>query len=173
MLPQYPPIVDSRKEPFSWEPLQFRLKHLLIFVTVVACGLAFLRAAYIGLTHVETGENVEHVKWLPKSASNVSYLRSYSFTAFEFDISESDFMDWSGWKLQQISGPVRITRYCFSNHADFGPNPSPEEIEAWENRNQALITDGLYYEHRQSNGGGVRVGYDRDKGRAFFQSSPR
>jgi hypothetical protein len=156
------------------KPIQFRLKHVLILITVLVCGLAFLRAVYIDLTYVETGENVEYVKWLPKSASNVSYYRSYSFTAYEFDISEADFLAWSFWKMQPITKPVSVIRYSYTNHPPYlSQTPTSEELEQWYSQCHATVSNGWWYERRQSNGGGVSVAYDRKKGRAFVQTSPR
>jgi hypothetical protein len=37
----------------------------------------------------------------------------------------------------------------------------------------ATVSNGWWYERRQSNGGGVSAAYDRKKGRAFVQTSPR
>ena len=167
--------VNRAKERYAGaKPIQFRLKHLLIVITVLACGIAFLRAAYIDLTHVETGENVEHVKWLPKSASNVSFHRSYSFTAYEFDIPESEFLAWSSWKMQPVTKPVSVMRYSYTNHPHYlSQNPTMAEMEQWHSQCHATVSNGWWHERRQSNGGGVSVAYDRTKGRAFVQTSPR
>jgi hypothetical protein len=154
--------------------MRFRFRTLLIVITLLACGIAFLRSAYIELTHVETGENIDSVSWLPKSASHISYLRSYGFTAYEFDISESDFRAWSSWELQPISKPVTVMRYSFTNQADFDTrNTSMAQWDRWEEKCRATVSDGLWYERRRGNGGGVTVAYDRTKGRAYIQTSPR
>jgi len=166
-----PLLPDNKPLP----AMQFRLKHVLIGVTAIACSLAFLRAAYIGLTYVETGENVARVAWLPHSASNISYYQSYSFTAYEFDIPEADFIAWVSWEMQPITQPVTVMRYTYirpqrpkpSENADF------RELKAYMAHRQVEVADGLYYNHRRSNGGGVSVAYDRERGRAYFQSSPR
>src|SRR5690554_1455303 len=39
----------------------------------------------------EIGEGLERVDWLPPKATNVSFIRSYSFTAYEFTIDEAGF----------------------------------------------------------------------------------
>lgn len=66
---------------------------------LIAAGLLFaafiLYSAFRGFTDVEIGENVARVSWLPDSASNVSFYRAYSYTAYEFDIAEADFLKWA------------------------------------------------------------------------------
>lgn len=57
---------------------RYSLKLLLLIIAAIACGLAFVRAAYIQLTHFETAENVARVAWLPNSASNVSYFGRFT-----------------------------------------------------------------------------------------------
>ena len=114
--------------------MKFTLKRLLLFVAVVAFVVWFLHGAYVGLTHVETGENVPSVKWLPDVASNVSFYKSYSFTSYEFDIPELEFVKWSRWELSPIDEPVSIARYCFFSVdvPDPGPNGTAEDWQAFE-----------------------------------------
>lgn len=135
--------------------------------------------ASFDFSRVEEGENVRSVNWLPGSASNVSFFKSYLYTAYEFDIPEPEFIKWSGWKLTTITQPVHVSRYCFfkvNTLPSPAPNATNEEWEAFEKTRStaiATITNGLYFEYLHGNGGGVRVAYDRDRGRAFFWSSPR
>jgi hypothetical protein len=145
---------------------KYTLRSLLLIVTVIAGGLAILRGAYVALTHFELAENVLAVDWLPPSASNVSYYKSYSCTAYEFNIPESDFRSWAWWELKEITGPVEVRRYSFFAKGQHGLRPDPFD-------DVAVVSNGLYYEARQSNGGGVSVAYDRAATRAFFQSNPR
>lgn len=156
--------------------MKFTLKGLLLFVAVIAFVVLSLRGAYLGLTHVDTGENVSSVNWLPDTASNVSFYKSYSFTAYEFDIPESDFVNWSRWDLLPIDKPVSIPRYCFIDVPDSAPNGMAQDWQALESayaRRFAKITKGLYYKYSQDNGGGVWVAYDRDARRAYYHSAPR
>ena len=147
----------------------------MIAVTAIACGLGFLRGCYITLTHFEFAENVERVSWLPPAATNVSYYRSYNFTAYEFDITEVEFKRWTWLDVKPIAEPVKVYRYSHRKRAnpDFGPNPSFEELEVWEATHRATASDGLYYNNRSSSSGGVTVAFDRTKGRAYFQTNPR
>ena len=138
--------------------MRFSVKRLLIVVTVIACVLGTLRSACNHFTHIETGENVQSVDWLPASATSVSFYKSYSFTAYEFDIPESDFIDWAWWDLKPITKPVRVVRYCYFSSPD-----APD----------ATVTEGLHFVSEQSDGGGVWVAYDRKIGRAYLFTCPR
>ena len=150
---------------------KYSLKRLLFVVTVIACVIGFLRAAYVHFSHFETAENLAHVDWLPESASNVSYYKSYSFTAYEFDISESDFKRWARWNLEEIKEPVTVDRYPLLTKRGLAQNPNPadpylrEFDQEYENCS-AQVSRGLFHEHRRSNGGGVSVAFNRDTGRA-------
>jgi hypothetical protein len=127
---------------------------------------------------VSTANTVPTVAWLPSSATNISYYRSYSFTAYEFDIPETEFRAWSRCELAEIDDPVTITRYtrATSTRPSPSPNPTDDEIKAFveaEAEQSATIDDGLYYERTQANGGGERVAYDRKLGRGFYVYTPR
>lgn len=158
--------------------MRFSLRRLLLFTALIACATWFVRSAYLGLTQIDTAESVASVDWLPVSATNVSYYRSYMNTAYEFDIDEAGFRDWSRWDVAEITAPVGLSRYLA-----FSTPPPPEPLNATEEEQTAFlnayykrsvkISNGLYYGHSQSNGGGVWVGYDRRTGRAYYQSAPR
>ena len=158
--------------------MRFSLRRLLLSTAVIAFAFWFVRSAYLGFTEIETAESVESVDWLPASATNISYYRSYMNTAYEFDIDESGFRKWSRWDVAEITEPVGLSRYlAFSTPAPQEPaNPTEEKQIAFTNayyNRGVTITDGLYYGNTQTNGGGVWVGYDRGKGRAYYQSAPR
>jgi hypothetical protein len=144
-------------------------------MTGIASLLAILLATYQSFTYVESAENVPRVGWLPDSASNVSYYKSYAFTAYEFDIPEADFVAWACRDLDPIRAPVKISRYSHATAPRdvVGPNTSHEALLAMMARRQATVTDGLYFEYRQRNGGGLRMAYDRNNRRAYVQTSPR
>jgi hypothetical protein len=154
---------------------RYTLKSLLIAITLIGAWIGLLRGCYVALTHYETEENVDHVSWLPGSASNVSYYRSYSYTAYEFDMSEDEFKKWIRFDVKPITKPVDVYRYSHTtaNRPDLGPNPTIAQLEAWEAIGKATIKNGHYHSHRRGNGGGVDVAFDRDRGRVFFQTNPR
>ena len=158
--------------------MRFSIRRLLAYTATIAIAIWFVRGAYIGFTHIEIGEALESVDWLPDSATNVSFYRSYMNTAYEFDISEHEFCDWSRWELAEITEPVGLSRYLqFSTPRPVEPqNPTQEKMENFAleySRRGVRISDGLYYGHTQDNGGGVWIAYDRKTGRAYYQSAPR
>ena len=160
----------------------FRRKAFFWSILALASVLLLGYGGYRGLTDFETAENVEHVDWLPDAAHNISYYRSYSFTAYEFDISEDEFLRWTedqGWKAEKVQSPVDILRYSTmtakfpGDHSSNLESERSAEFEQWERLTRKTITDGYYYDYRQRNGGGVTVGYDLTSGRAYCQTSPR
>ena len=122
------------------------------------------------LTKVESAESLQSVAWLPPSATNVSYAKNYNRRYFEFDISEIEFTKWAReYSLAEISNPIDVTRYTImiddlgALTADIQGNP----------RYTAVISNGLTDSHTQSNHGGYTVVFDRDRGRAYFESARR
>lgn len=152
---------------------------------------AFLYSVYRGFTDVEQGENVSAVSWLPKTASNVSFYRSYPRTAYEFDMDEPNFLAWAearNWRVVRIgTGSVSIPRYGFCQE----PQPSAEwfqrgkpmtvgeeaelqaRIAAYHAMAYQVIANGYHYEIRQRNGGGIQTGYDASRRRAYVYTTPR
>lgn len=154
------------------------MKKRILVISIIAFAIWFFYGAYRGFTDIESGESQASVDWLPEDATNVSFYRSYLNTAYEFDISEQGFRDWSHWELEEISEPVGFSRYLtFSTPRPQEPDsPTRAEIEALAleySKRGVTIRNGLYYGYLQDNGGGVWVGYDRESGRAYFQSAPR
>ena len=94
---------------------------------------------------------------------------------YEFDIDEDGFRRWSWLDVAEIDEPVCIARYSqFAEpHPYLDPNVTVEECERLMSERSVTISNGLYYGETHDNGGGVWVGYDREAGRAYFQSAPR
>jgi hypothetical protein len=136
----------------------------VVLLGIVSCGGLCLQ----GILHKERGENLSRVEWLPQEATNVSFLRSYSRTAFEFDIDERGYREWVDYPVQEIEEPFKIFRYSLSTDNRLNPRDLRRP-----NYPRATIEDGLFYEERRSNGGGVATAYDRSKGRAYFESNLR
>lgn len=158
--------------------MNFSLLKLLIFMTVMAVTVWFLRELYVGYKRVEIGENVASVKWLPKSATNVSFYKSYHFTAYEFDISESEFARWSRWPVIPTNLEVTMVTYRYRLPGPREPtaDATKEQIDRYTeylSRLQHKFCDGLYYKELHDNGAVLEVGYDRAIGRAYFHLTPR
>ena len=137
----------------------------------------FLAATMWTNKHPDVGEHIEQVDWLPPGASDICYYKTYSYTAYEFNISESEFREWGDrWEFTEIQEPFEIWRYNLSL-VESPDRSGGYDTEAWEEYNNlvnATIVDGLCYRTPpRGNGGGVYVAYDRVTGRAYFQSSPR
>lgn len=157
--------------------MKFSLRQLLTFVTLTAVVIWSALGTYSHFTRVEYGENVPSVSWLPKTATNVSYYRSYAFTAYEYEISEDELMKHSPRKLGAIDGTVSVPRFSFHRPLpEFGPNPTEKELqilaEAFHGK-WADVNDGWYYSSRFNNGGGVISAYDRRQKKAYYWSAPR
>jgi len=130
------------------------------------------------LSRIETGEKVPRVSWLPPAATNVSYYRSYLFTAYEFDVSESEFLKWAqGYDLKPVREPFSIPRYNFAAKALPPEDASEEDARRiWERASvrTATVNDGYFYEQERGRSGGfTRIAWDRTTSRAYFQSNPR
>jgi hypothetical protein len=133
-----------------------------------------LGAAYWSNTHPDTGENIKTVAWLPPEATNVSYYKTYSWTAYEFDIDEDGFRKWSDCPLTPITEKIAVERYSYENFMKRRLGCCNEQYEHERATHIAIVTDGLHYSYLNPSAGGRRsVVYDREKHRAYFQSNPR
>jgi hypothetical protein len=164
-----------------------RRRTLLIGVAALAALVAIVwggYATYVDFNRVEEAQHVPRVDWLPRGATDVSYYRAYSWTAYEFDIDEAGFLRWAkdeGWPVKRVDKPFTVPRHSFEAARRMYPRddddmPAKEYQAAYDaarTASEKVITRGYGYERRQSNGGGVTVGYDLDAGRAYYQSSPR
>ena len=136
---------------------------LLVLFVPLAPFISWVGGVLWSNAHPNIGENVKTVKWLPVEAAKISYYKTYSNTAYEFDISESGFRKWAArWAFQPIKEPRKIERYSF-----FTANKAPPSA-------YATVTNGLYYYKYLTNYcGSVHVVYDSDNGRAYFKMNPR
>ena len=147
----------------KWIPRSLIFAGILVFLFPILVIAGWIISAYWSNTHPEIGVNVEQVDWLPSSASNISYFKMYSYTAYEFNITEEDFISWVGDKeLAEISDPVSIERFNF-----------PETFFRTEH-NTAEIANGLWWETPpRGNGGRTQIAFDRDIETAYYQDNPR
>ena len=150
---------------------------LVVIILIFSLGLY----ASWSNNNPEKGENVKSVDWLPAGATDVSYYKTYSWTAYEFSIEEDAFKEWAyeRWELAEIKDPVSISRYKYflikypnTDHMT-ELNAIEDSIDDYKKQTSVTITNGIYYGNRRGNGGGVQVGYDRKNNRAYIQSNPR
>ena len=142
-----------------------------------------------GFTRVEEGENVAKVDWLPEEANQVSFHKSYGFTAYEFNISEKGFLDLArreGWEIKPIGAEtVSVERYLSHRlmtalkgksvgDSDQEQEEHQKKYEEWKRDSRHIIAKGYYYKWlRGQTGGGIWVGYDSENGRAYYHTQPR
>lgn len=149
---------------------------LVAIFNPLTLGGLFFGCAFWSNSHPKTAVNEPCASWLPAEATQVSYYKTYSWTAFEFQISEDGFKKWaSHWQVAEIVDFFTIGRYTTRilerPKYDNDPN-SPYAI--YELQTRATITNGICFRTPpRANGGGTCVAFDRNKGRAFYQTNPR
>ena len=120
-------------------------------------------------TYPEFGEHVERVSWLPAEATDVSFFKSHSWTAYEFKISEAGFRKHvhSSWQFEEISEEEIIARY---NYILAMKSPNDEELQG---QRSARVKNGIVTSRIWENGGRYHAVYDRDTGIGYIQHNPR
>ena len=159
--------------------MRLSLKTTIAIVLIAGVSIAILQGMYSVAFKREFGENVEHVDWLPPATSQISYCRSYTFTACEFDISEIDFVDWCPKELREVTEPITIVRW----NKQLFTEPDPYDFNSaiaydkacveYHSQVNARISNGLYSSEEFSGHGFRMYAYDREKCRAYVAYSPR
>lgn len=116
--------------------------------------VAWIGTAWWSNTHPETGMNLGSVDWLPRSASDVSYWETYSWSAWECTMGEEDFREWgTRYKLQEIKYAQSIERFSWM---EFSRSSQDSDGDAWDKERQkhvAIVRKGLFATERRENGG--------------------
>ncbi len=148
---------------------------IIITVLVVAFAFAgFVAYEIKSSKRIETAQSVETVPWLPSDATDVSYYRSYGWTAYEFSIGEQEFRKWaSKYDLSEIDETVHMERWSWITFLNESSNLSSEEFQRLQSAHLTSIDSGLIGGIGWGNGGRELVAFDRVAGRAYFQSNPR
>jgi len=138
-------------------------------VAVVMFALAV--GIYLGLTNIVISENEPAVKWLPSTAKDVSYYRSYDYTAFEFTIPEADFLAWvksNQWdkETKPIEAPFKIGRYTA------GPTFQRKPDDPLDHTAAKGYFMARFFKGREGNDEGMRAAYDAENGRAYYTWKP-
>jgi hypothetical protein len=158
----------------------------VIFLSPIILGVLWLGGVSWSNAHPVMGENVPTVDWLPAAAGNISFYKTFSFTAYEFDISESGFSTLGqerNWKLAEITNQgCRVMTYRMGGgmrdrfpipKSDLSTEAQVAEYLRAEQIIHPTVTNGLAYQVRQRNGGGITAVYDRTKQMAYVQTNPR
>lgn len=116
-------------------------------------------AVFFSDRNPEFGEHAKQVSWLMPEATDISYCLSFSFSAYEFSITEEAFRKaLSKRPLREITHTVRIRRY---NYLQDLP----------EKERTVTVTNGLAASEKGLRGH-YTVVYDRTTSRAYFEESP-
>ncbi|QIF03928.1 hypothetical protein [Roseimicrobium sp. ORNL1] len=143
----------------------------------VTIFVAWIGTAQWSNNHPETGTNLSAVDWLPASASDISYWKTYSWSAWEFTMKEEEFRKWaSRYELREISGAQSIERFSWiqfwRSHRDYDGDAWEEE-EREKRKHVATVRNGLFATERRKDGGGYKLVFDRETNRVYHQSNPR
>jgi hypothetical protein len=118
----------------------------------------------------ETGFHRSSVDWLPETASDISFYRNSNIAnilAYEFHISKPDFEALAGergWRVKPLEQRASVIRYtqCL-------PSGHHQRTEPFA----AAASEGLFFEDRRSNGGGISVLFDGANSMAYVFKSNR
>jgi hypothetical protein len=135
-----------------------------VLLLILGCWIAFAATR-----PPDIGEHAARVDWLPEYATDVSWHRSYFFTAYEFSVSEEQFFKWLDERGVERKSLTAVTA-ASSRRLPRYNRRIPVAVSTIQD---VTITDGWFWEYRQSNGGGRTFAYDRATQRAYYHTTPR
>ena len=153
-----------------------RTKRIILTILAIAIilGIGYIWYAIDSAKKIEFGQGVATVSWLPDEATDVSYYKSYGWTAYEFTISESGFRKWaSKYPLQEIDETLHMERWSWVNFSRESSGLSTNEYHTSMLDHLTSIEEGLLGGASWDNGGRELMAFDRAAGRAYFQFNPR
>lgn len=137
------------------------MKKLVALITIFLLGLFLVSKCKTS----QSGIGEDSAKWLPKSASDISYSFHFLGTKiYECTISEKDFIDWmvaEGRKPEEIIEPIELDRYTATIERDY------------DRTQRVLVANGLVYSQVFDNGGGEYWAFDRTVSRVYYYFVPR
>lgn len=146
----------------SARTLIFRIGAIILCLYFVA-GIVFLRMMFGRNESYQTG--LSSYTGLPPTASDITIFMNRNITGTviaDFKITENDFVAYAkekSWSLQPITAPKKIRHAQAYHEGRFAEHKE--------------ITDGLYYERREADGGGTTLMYDRATSRAYIYETAR
>ena len=137
-------------------------------------GVGFVWYAIKSSKKIESGQGVTTVSWLPDAATDISYYRSYGWTAYEFEIGEEGFREWaSKYSLKEVEDKVYMERWSWLDFSQESAHLPTAEYQSLRLSHLTSIENGLVGGRSWANGAKELVAFDRKLGRAYFQSNPR
>lgn len=140
-----------------------------IIVALMFSGMVYWAySIYVGSSSVSWGTELSSVPWISENinASNISFAKSSSVVAYEFNVSEDGFRRWLKEKTigapESFATPINILRWN-----SIKPNRTESEIE-----NRSIeINEGLVVRDKNQGGAGVLIIYDIHNHRAYYEWS--
>lgn len=136
---------------------------------VVLIGFALL-AWFPSEPVVEMGFHRATLEDLPSTASDISFYRDQGFGGTflcEFKISKSNFEALAGtrgWIVIPLSEEKSVPRYTYALPEGHSAKLPPYHVK---------VSDGLFFEKRQPNNGGISVLFDESQSTAYIFWSHR
>jgi hypothetical protein len=120
--------------------------------------------SYIGNSKPHWDTGLDHVEWLPPSATDISYGKSGSIEVYEFSMTKDQFLDWVAEKkfgaASEIKRHIEVLRWYAIKM-----KRTEEDIK---NR-YASINNGLVINRKGAGGGGRLIVYDASNSRVYYE----
>jgi hypothetical protein len=142
----------------------------VVVSNTVTLGIVWFREVQWSNNHPETGTKLSAVDWLPPSASDISYWKTYSWSAWEFTMNEEEFPP---YELREIDDIQSIERFSWRESLRSRQGSDGDSWEQEERRHVATVRNGLFATERRKDGGGYKIVFDRETNRVYHQSNPR
>lgn len=128
------------------------------------------------------GVGAKSVEWLPKQASDITFISGDINRIAEFDIDRDSLAKWCdsiGKPLKPVAEGQNASIWRVNPYLkQFGINNNDRSFktaataeEDFSSSSKHFTAGDLFYEDRWSNGGGYLIGYDVSEGRGYYQYS--
>ena len=156
--PHYPHVTTKRKV------VAILLALFAGVVALFAFGYYSLKEGYAIRTSSNASPADVTFLRLPPSATRIGFFRDGINYCAEFGVSEDEFRKmFAKFTFKEISQPTELTPKNFGD---------PQMFEHL-GMQLVIVTNGLRYNERWSNGGGYTIIYDRSQSRAYYDFAKR
>lgn len=134
---------------------------ILVILALLGSCMALLH----GTRQVEEAHDIKSVDWLPSSATDISFYKTWIHHEARFRIPEADFVRFvmeQGFKAEEIT-EEKIVRLPILDSQKLDQRNSTESVPQF-----TVIKQGLFFELRKPNNGGWLFAYDRTTGVGYF-----